>query len=76
MVDPVIKEQILSELGRLSPDLQRRALELVHGLTRSTPKGASVEDLLNVSGTLDRESAREMREAIEQYCERVDPDAW
>lgn len=69
MVDPVIKEQILTELNRLSPDLQRRALELVHSLTRSTPRGASVEDLLNVSGTLDRESAREMREAIEQYCE-------
>ncbi len=36
-------------------------------------KGASVEDLMKVADILDHESAREMTEAIEEGCERVDP---
>ena len=76
MVEPTIKEQILKDLDRLSPELQQRALELVHGLVTPAPKGASVDDLLSLSGTLDKESAREMREAIAEHCERIDPSDW
>ena len=75
MVLPTVKEQILSDLDRLSPDLQERAAELVHGLVGSLPKGASVEDLLSV-GTLDEQAAREMMQAIEDGCERVDVNEW
>lgn len=76
MVDPAIKEQILSELDRLSPALQRRALEMVHSLSASAASGASLRDLLSIAGTLDEQSAREMREAIEEHCERVDLHEW
>ena len=76
MIEPTVKEQILKDLDRLSPELQRRALELVHSLVAPSSRGASVEDLLSLSGTLDRESAREMREAIEEHCERIDPSDW
>lgn len=70
-----IQKEILENLERLSPELQKRALRLVHGLS-SRPRGASVEDLLSLSGSLDEESAREMREAIEENCERIDPHEW
>lgn len=76
MVLPAIKEQILTDLDQLSPELQRRAADLIHGLISPLPKGASGRDLLRFAGTLDEESAREMREVIEQGCERVDLDAW
>jgi hypothetical protein len=77
MVLPAIKEQILTDLDRLSPGQQQRAAEFVHGLVSPPlPRGASVEDLLKVSGTLDAESAREMMAAIEEGCERVDLDEW
>jgi hypothetical protein len=76
MVLPAIQEQILSDLDRLSPEQQKRAAELVHGLVSTLPKGASIEDLLQVAGTLDKDSAREMMEAIEEGCERVDLDEW
>lgn len=69
-----IQKKILKELEQLSPELQERALRLVHGL--SPPRGASIEDLLSLSGSLDRESAREMREAIEEHCERIEPREW
>lgn len=76
MVLPAIRDQILSDLDRLAPEQQRRAAELVHGLVSTLPKGASGRDLLRFAGSLDDESAREMIEAIEQGCERVDLDEW
>ena len=76
MVLPVIKEQILNDLDQLSPEMQRRAADFVHRLVSPLPKGASGRDLLRFAGTLDDQSAREMTEAIEQGCERVDVNAW
>lgn len=76
MVVPAIKDQILDDLERLAPEQQRRAAELVHGLLSPLPNGASVEDLLQLAGTVDDESAREMMAAIEEGCERVDLDEW
>lgn len=76
MVLPAIKEQILSDLERLSPDEQREAAQLVHRLVSPPPKGASGRDLLRFAGTLDDESAREMMAAIEEGCERVDLGEW
>jgi len=73
---PKVKEQILNDLERLSPEKQRRAAELVHELVSVLPKGASVDDLLSVSGTLNDGAAREMIQAIEEGCERVDLDEW
>jgi hypothetical protein len=40
------------------------------------PRGASIDDLLRVAGTLDDRSAREMMLAIEEGCERVDVHEW
>ncbi len=76
MVLAAVKEQILSDLERLAPEQQKRAAELVHGLVAPLPRGASVDDLLRVAGTLDPQSALEMTAAIEEGCEQVDLDAW
>ena len=76
MVVPAVKEQILTDLDQLSPEQQKRAAELVHGLVAPLPRGASLEDLLKLAGTLDSDTAREMMEAIEEGCERVDLDEW
>ena len=76
MAEPAIKKQILDDLEQLSPEQQERAAELVHGLVSARPKGTPGRDLLRFAGTLDDESAREMTEAIEEGCERVDLDEW
>lgn len=76
MIESTIKEQILKDLDRLSPELQQRALRLVHDLVDPHPRGASIEDLMSVAGILDDESAREMIEAIEEGCEQIDPEGW
>ncbi len=76
MAEPAVKERILKDLDQLSLEQQRRAADLAHGLVSPLPKGATVADLLQVAGTLDRLSAQEMLRAIEEGCERVDPDEW
>ena len=78
MVHPAVKEKILKDLDRLPLELQRRAMDFVHGLAASTqlPPGATAEELMSLAGTLDPDSAREMREAIEEGCEQIDLDAW
>jgi hypothetical protein len=73
---PTVKEQILSDLDGLSPEKQQRAAEFVHRLVTQLPNGAPIEDLLSVAGTLDDQAAREMMQAIEVGCERVDLDEW
>lgn len=64
-----IKQQILGDLDRLSPEQQRQAVELVRSLATPLPS-ASVEDLMTVAGTLDDESARQMREATRRVASR------
>lgn len=78
MAPSSIKQQILDDLDRLPPELQRRALELVHGLavSISRPPGTPGKDLLRFAGILDEEAARRMERRIEEGCERVDLDAW
>lgn len=69
MVFPAVRDQILHDLDRLSPEQQKRAAELVHDLVTPRPKGASIEDLLKVAGTLNDQSAREMMQAVEEECD-------
>lgn len=74
MVNPAVSKQILSDLEQLPPEMQTRAAQLVHELVSQRPKGVAGRDLLRFAGVLDVQSAREMREAIEEGCERVDLD--
>ncbi len=76
MVVPAIKQQILEDLDQLSPARQRRVAELIRGLVSAPPRGTAGRDLLRFAGTLDDQSAREMTQAIEEGCERVDIDGW
>jgi hypothetical protein len=76
VVLPAVKDQILQDLDQLSPEQQQQAAVLVRGLVSRLPKGASVEDLMPLAGCLDEQSAREMMQAIEEGCERVDLDEW
>jgi hypothetical protein len=71
VIQTTIREKLVKDFDRLSPDLQERARELVHGLLSARPKGATVDELHPLVGILDEDSAREMMEAIEAGCERV-----
>lgn len=76
VVIPNVKEQILTDLARMTPDMQRQAGELVHGMIPEARKGTPGRELLRFAGMIDPISLKEMSEAIEAGCERVDLDEW
>ncbi len=75
MANPKLKEELLRELDRMPAEAQRQVLYLARYLSRAA-KGTSIEELRPLAGTLDDESAREMRQAIEEGCEQVDLNGW
>lgn len=74
MIDASLREELLKQLEQLSPNLQRRVVEFAAALVQSVPKGTPGNQLLRFAGVLAPEDAREMIEAIEAGCERVEDD--
>lgn len=71
-----LKDQIINQLDGLSEDEQRRILEFVRSVAAPTPEGVSGRSLLHFTGLFEVEDAHRMAEAVEEGCERVDPDEW
>jgi hypothetical protein len=67
-----VKSEIVAHVDNLSPEMQEQVLRFVASLAPSAPKGESGTALRRFAGSIDRASAREMTQAIEQECERVD----
>ncbi len=76
MIDGSIHDELLKQLERLSPNLQRRVVEFAAALVRSVPKGTPGDELLRFCGVLPPEDAQAMIEAIQSGCERIDGDGW
>jgi hypothetical protein len=74
-VHTALKDQIVEDLARLTPEQLARVQGYVEALAARIP-GTPGRDLLPFLGTLDEESAREMAEAIERHCEQVDESGW
>ena len=71
-----VREALVRELNKLPPSQQERVLRFAASLSAAKPIGATGASLRRFAGTLDAESARQMTEAIEEECERVDSGDW
>ena len=69
-----VREQILAQLAGLSEDQQRRVLEFARSLV--SPDGIAGRDLLRFAGAIEKEDLQTMSQAIEEGCEKIDPDEW
>jgi len=69
-----VQQEIAKRVGKLPPAAQEQVLRYVTSLAPAGKKGS---ELLQFSGTLDPLCAKEMIEAIEEGCERIDArDCW
>ena len=75
-MDPSITEEIVERLHNLPVSQQQLVLEVVRSLASHKPQGVPAKDLLPLTGSITTEDAREMTNAIEEGCERVDANAW
>jgi hypothetical protein len=76
MGEAEVIQQVVRNMERLSPELQRKVLRFTEELSGSRPKGTPGKELLRFAGTLSPEAAKEMMDVIEAECGQVDPDGW
>ena len=70
------RQEIAKQVERLPPDMQEQVLLFVASLAEPTPAGERGASLRQFSSSLDSLSARQMVQAIEEECERVDSGDW
>ena len=75
-MDPTITKEIVERMQELSVAQQRMVLEVVKSLASPPPQGTPARELLASAGVISAEDARQMTQAIEEGCERVDANAW
>ena len=74
--DPLIQSEILNYLGQLGFQDQARVVNLARTLAESSKRGTPGKDLLRVVGTISHDDLEQMKEVIEQECERLDSNEW
>lgn len=71
-----VRTEIAERVAKLSPQMQEQVLLFVSSLEVAARKGENGAALAQFAGSLDDVSAREMTQAIEEECERVDAGQW
>ena len=75
-MDASITKEIVERMHELPAAQQKLVLEIVRSLASQRPQGVPAKDLLALAGVISAQDAREMVDAIEEGCERVDANAW
>ena len=70
------REELVARVEKLPPEMQEQVLRFVASLAAPGPTGEGGAILRHFSGSLDRVSAQEIAQAIEEHCERVDVGEW
>ncbi|MEZ4424282.1 MAG: hypothetical protein R3E98_12795 [Gemmatimonadota bacterium] len=76
MIERSTTDEIVDELRGLDESERRRVLEYARSLSVAPPKGTPGAALLKYGGAWESGVADDVAAAIEEACERVDPDAW
>lgn len=71
-----IGAEIARQIEKLPPEMQEEVLRFASALASSARVGENGAVLKQFASSLDSISAREMIEAIEEECERVDAGEW
>jgi hypothetical protein len=71
-----VRQEIAKQVEKLPLDMQEQVLRFVASLSPSAPVVESGARLRQFSSSLDPVSARQMMQAIDEECERVDAGQW
>ena len=76
MLNATVKKEIMDHIGQLDYEHQRRVLDFARALAVTGPKGVPGKQLLSFAGAIPADDLKEMIQAIEENCEKVDADEW
>jgi len=71
-----VLQEIARQVGKLPAEQQEKVLRFVSSLSAPALVGENGANLRQFSAYLDPASAKQMTEAIEEECERIDPREW
>jgi hypothetical protein len=71
-----VTQEIAKQVEKLPSDMQEQVLRFVASRSTSTLAGGNGARLRQFSSSLDSVSAQQMRQAIDEECERVDASEW
>ena len=71
-----LQTEIAARINELPADSQLKVLRFVTSLAPDRVKGVGGASLRELAGLIDDESARDMIQAIEEGCERIDYSEW
>ncbi|HET9179873.1 MAG TPA: hypothetical protein VFQ24_16080 [Terriglobia bacterium] len=69
-----IKEQIIEQVDRLDEKRRKQVLDFTRRL--AAPFGTPGRNLAGFIGSIDPADLDAMAKAIQEGCERIDPNAW
>ena len=69
-----IKDQIIEQVDRLDETQRERLLQYARRM--AAPGGTPGRELLRFAGTVDRADLEAISQAIQEGCEKIDPNAW
>ncbi len=75
-MESAMEKELLKQLEQLGPEEQRQVLDFARTLATCKQCGTPGESLIRFGGSIDAADLAIMAEAIEQGCERVNPDEW
>ena len=76
MINITVKKEIINQIGLLDYEHQRRVLDFARALVVTCPKGVPGKQLLSFAGTISAADLKDMEQAIENFCEKVDLNEW
>ena len=69
-----IRDQIIEQVDRLDGPRRLQVLNFARRL--AAPAGTPGQNLLHFAGSIPRADLEAMSQAIEEGCEKVDPNGW
>jgi hypothetical protein len=73
-VTKTVKDEILEEVARMDAPRQQKVLDFARRLTVSA--GTPGRDLVRFVGSIDPADLDAMAHAIQEGCEKIEPNGW
>jgi len=75
-VNPAIEKELREQMAQLPAAQQRQVLDFARALATTKGRAASGRALNQFAGTIAKDDLALIAEAIDEGCERVNPDEW
>ena len=69
-----VKDEIIEQVDSLAAPQQRKVLDFARRLTM--PAGTPGRDLMRFVGSIDPADLEAMSHAIQEGCEKIEPNGW